>query len=985
MILMKKSVVATMLAGLCITAVGGCQPANDEQVPQSRTENQAQSAPNQQTQAQQREASRDESGIYVSPNDTREYGVVRLENGLDVVVVSDPDADKAAAALNVHVGSMQNPEEQLGLAHYLEHMLFLGTEKYPDPDEYGEFMSRHGGMHNAYTADDHTNYMFQVNNDRLDEALDRFSDFFKAPIFDPDYSQKEVNAVDSEWSMRRASDGFIMFKLNNVTLNPEHPIARFRIGNNESLGDKEGSVLYDEMLDFYQRYYSANLMTASIIGDYSVEELTEKARTYFADIPNRDVEAPGIDVPAVTEAERSLQIFYKPQMEIRILQIDFTIDNNADQFAYKPNDLVAYMINSEMPGTPGAFLREQEWADSLGAYAQPNAYGNAGRFIIQAELTESGMENREVIAGLLFDYLETLRIEGVSEDYFAEVGTVLNNRFQFLQRTNAFNYATQLAAAMQHYPLEHIIDYSFRLDEYNPDAINDVLAQLTPENARVWFVSPEEEVDQRLHFFDGEYRIAELTTDIIDGWREQASDIEVNLPSVNTLLPEDLSVKPIEGSAQALQVIDEAGVSAWLQRSERFLEPRASVTAQLYHDVRQKTLQQRMAAEVIVEAFNLSEQALAREASIAGVNFSLTYGQGLALNLSGFNDKHGQLAERVLDGLASYEPGSNRLTQVKDRLRRHIENQALQFPVQQLGPRYSAFIEVPGATPEARLEALAAVTLEDVMAARDDLFEGVTLRLLAVGNYNASDVHGLANTLKERVTLDTDMRYQRRDVIEPRAATVVNFKHDVSLEDVALLDAYVLPDDSIEARAKASLFAEIAHTRFFNELRTEKQLGYAVGVSPVGAGDYAGVGYLIQSSVASLVELDEHFTSFRESFNAYLSELSEATFDEAKQGLLVSLREQPQNLNEEARRLRSDWIRENYRFDTREQTIESVERLTLADLQAFHQLLLNDEQRMRVMVQLRGTKFSDSDYIEVEGAVDVEDIESFQQQWQANN
>lgn len=982
--MIKKRVIATMIAGLCITTVVGCQPADNEPSSNHSAQNDAQQSSGAQTRAQQGEATRDESGIYLSPNDPREYGVVRLDNGLDVVVVSDPDADKAAAALNVHVGSMQNPDEQLGLAHYLEHMLFLGTEKYPDPDEYGEFMSRHGGMHNAYTADDHTNYMFQVNNDRLDEALDRFSDFFKSPIFDPDYSQKEVNAVDSEWSMRRASDGFIMFKLNNVTLNPEHPIARFRIGNNESLGDKDGSILYDEMLDFYQRYYSANLMTASIIGNYSVEELTEMAHTYFADIPNHEVAAPSIDVPAVTGAERSVQIFYKPQMEMRVLQLDFTIDNNADQYAYKPNDLVAYMINSEMPGTPGAFLREQEWADSLSAYAQPNAYGNAGRFIIQAELTESGMENREIIAGLLFDYLETLRIEGISEDYFAEVGTVLNNRFQFLQRTNAFNYATQLAAAMQHYPIENIIDYSYRLDEYNPDAINDVLAQLTPENARVWFVSPEEEVDQRLHYFDGEYRIAELTTDIIDGWREQASDIEVNVPSVNTLLPEDLSVKPIEGSAQAQQVINEAGVSAWLQRSERFLEPRASVTAQLYHDYRDTSLRERMAAEVIVTAFNLSEQALAREASIAGVNFSLSYGQGLSLTLSGFNDKHAQLAERVLDGLASYEPGSNRLTQVKDRLRRNIENQALQFPIQQLGPRYNAFISVPGATPEARLEALAAVTLEDIIAARDGLFDGVTLRLLAVGNYDENDVQSLTNTLKERVNLDTEVRYQRRDVIEPRAASVVNFKQDVSLEDVALLDAYVLPDESIEARAKASLFAEIAHTRFFNELRTEKQLGYAVGVSPVGAGDYAGVGYLIQSSVATLVELDEHFASFREGFGGYLEELGEETFNEAKHGLLVSLREQPQNLNEEAGRLRSDWVRENYRFDTREQTVDAVERLTLADLQAFYRQLLDDEQRMRVMVQLRGSKFSDTDYIEVEGAVDVDDIESFQQQWQAD-
>ena len=966
---MHKTLIASIVAATSVSLLSGCQPAqNDNQ----------QAEYQEQPSASERE-SRDQ--INVSPNDDREYGVVRLDNGLNVIVVSDRNADKAAAALNVHVGSMQNPDEQLGLAHYLEHMLFLGTEKYPDPDEYGDFMSRHGGMHNAYTADDHTNYMFQVNNDRLGEALDRFSDFFKAPIFDPEYSEKEVNAVDSEWSMRRASDGFILFKLNNVTLNPEHPIARFRIGNNESLGDKEDSILYDEMLKFYERYYSANLMTATIVGNYSVEALEEKAHTYFADVPNHDAPAPTYDVPVVTDNERNLQIFYKPQMEMRLLQIDFTIDNNIEDFAYKPNDLVAYMVNSEMPGTPGAFLREQEWADSLGAYAQPNAYGNGGRFVIQAELTETGLENRELIAGMLFNYLDQLREEGISEDYFDEVGTVLNNRFQFLQRDSAFNYATQLAAAMQHYPIENVVDYAYRLDSYNQDAIEQVLAQLRPDNARVWFISPNEEVDQKLHFFDGEYRLAALNPDIIDGWREQAAEIEVNLPSVNTLLPEDMSVRDIGDASSPQQVVNEEGVNAWLQRSERFQEPRASVSLQLYQDQSERSLKERMAAQVMVESFNLSEQALAREASIAGVNFNLSYGQGLSLGLSGFNDKQPQLAERVLQGFAAYEPGSSRLEQVKDRLRRSIENQARQFPVQQLSPRFNSMMYVPGANPEARLAALAEVSLSDVISIRDALLEGVHVRALVVGNYDSAGVAELVNSVLEVVEVDPAVRYSRGEVIEPRGGELLVMNRDVELEDVALLDAYLFAEDDVQTRARASLMAELTHTRFFNELRTEKQLGYAVGVNSVSVGDYPGVAFLIQSSVANPEELMGHFDSFREDFVDHLEALEDETFEEAKNGLLVSLREQPQNLNQEAARTRADWSRENYSFDTRDRIIAEVERLTKNDMEQFYQRMMDQQEHMRVLVQLRGTKFSDAAWIEFDDATVVEDIERFQAQW----
>ena len=82
------------------------------------------------------------------------------------------------------VGSGDNPPGRGGLAHFLEHMLFLGTDKYPDPAEYEEYITEHGGSRNAYTSLEITNYFFDVNAAHLPEALDRFAQFFIAPRFD---------------------------------------------------------------------------------------------------------------------------------------------------------------------------------------------------------------------------------------------------------------------------------------------------------------------------------------------------------------------------------------------------------------------------------------------------------------------------------------------------------------------------------------------------------------------------------------------------------------------------------------------------------------------------------------------------------------------------------------------------------------------------------------------------------------------------------
>ena len=120
--------------------------------------------------------------IEKSPNDTRDYRYLELTNGLKVVLISDQKADKAAASLTAFRGSFHDPSERLGLAHFLEHMLFIGTEKYPEPDGYFSFVQAHGGSSNAYTAPDHTNYFFDIQPEAFHEGLDRFAQFFISPL-----------------------------------------------------------------------------------------------------------------------------------------------------------------------------------------------------------------------------------------------------------------------------------------------------------------------------------------------------------------------------------------------------------------------------------------------------------------------------------------------------------------------------------------------------------------------------------------------------------------------------------------------------------------------------------------------------------------------------------------------------------------------------------------------------------------------------------
>lgn len=154
------------------------------------------------------------SQVIKRKNDNRLYRPITLENKLRVLLISDPESSRAAAALDVHVGSFSDPVDIPGLAHFTEHMSFLGNSKYPQEEEFMSFLSTHGGSSNAYTADEDTCYYFDVNAEQLEESLDRFSQFFISPLFTESMTSRELNAIDSEHAKNLNNDGFRIYQVS---------------------------------------------------------------------------------------------------------------------------------------------------------------------------------------------------------------------------------------------------------------------------------------------------------------------------------------------------------------------------------------------------------------------------------------------------------------------------------------------------------------------------------------------------------------------------------------------------------------------------------------------------------------------------------------------------------------------------------------------------------------------------------------------------
>jgi insulysin len=163
--------------------------------------------------------------------DSREYKAIKLDNQMSVLLISEPSAENSAAAIDVHVGSLSDPAELQGLAHFCEHLLFMGTKTYPDEAEYSRFLAENGGKSNAFTMGERTNYYFDIQADHFEPALDRFSKFFIEPLFLDSCILRELQAVDSEHKKNINNDTWAGYQLLKDSADPNHSFSKFSTGN----------------------------------------------------------------------------------------------------------------------------------------------------------------------------------------------------------------------------------------------------------------------------------------------------------------------------------------------------------------------------------------------------------------------------------------------------------------------------------------------------------------------------------------------------------------------------------------------------------------------------------------------------------------------------------------------------------------------------------------------------------------------------------
>ncbi|TRY55893.1 hypothetical protein DNTS_029134 [Danionella cerebrum] len=856
------------------------------------------------------------SDIIRSPEDKREYRGLEFTNGLKAILISDPTTDKSSAALDVQIGSLSDPENISGLAHFCEHMLFLGTEKYPKENEYSQFLSEHAGSSNAFTSGEHTNYYFDVSHEHLQGALDRaqtfrFAQFFLCPLFDESCKDREVNAVDSEHEKNLMNDAWRLFQLEKATGNPKHPFSKFGTGNKltlETRPSQQGIDIRKELLKFHSTYYSSNLMALCVLGRETLDDLTAMVVKLFGEVENKSVPQ-----------------FYKvvPIKDIRNLYVTFPIPDLQKYYKSNPGHYLGHLIGHEGPGSLLSELKAKGWVNTLVGGQKEGARGFMF-FIINVDLTEEGLLHVEDIIFHMFQYIQKLRTEGPQEWVFQECKDLNTVAFRFKDKERPRGYTSKVAGLLHYYPLEEVLAAEYLLEEFRPDLIEMVLDKLRPENVRglvrnelshaasrlviplgllilfrvaVVSKSFEGQTDRTEEWYGTQYKQEGITDEAIKKWQKADLNGKFKLPMKNEFIPTNFEIYPLEKDSPTAPTLikDTAMSKVWFKQDDKFFLPKACLNFEFFSPFAYVDPLHCNMAYLYLELLKDSLNEYAYAAELAGLNYDLQ------------NTVYGMYVNVTLPRLKAFIP------QLLSRL--HIET-----------------LLHGNITKESALEMMQ--MLEDTLIEHAHTKPLLPSQLIRYREVQVPDGGWYV--------------YQQRNEVHNNCGIEIYYQTDMQNTHENML---------------LELFCQIISEPCFNTLRTKEQLGYIVFSGPRRANGVQGLRFIIQSEKAPHY-LESRVEAFLKTMEKSVDEMGDEAFQKHIQALAIRRLDKPKKLAAECAKYWGEIISQQYNFDRENVEVTYLKTLTKEHIMQFYRdlLAIDAPRRHKVSVHVLSREMDSCEY-----------------------
>jgi len=410
--------------------------------------------------------------VFPYPIDQKE-----LANGLRLVGVHFDSPGLLSYYTIVRVGSRHEVEPgRSGFAHFFEHMMFRGTEKY-DEEEYNDVLASMGADSNANTSFDRTRYHILASSSALPKIVDIESDRFQNLKYSEEQFQKEAGAVLGEYNANASNPVQALQVEMYQTALQVHPYRHLVIGFLEDI--QTMPTLYDYSLEFFDRFYRPEYTTILVVGDFDWEELTRlveeaygqwKRGSYAGKIPT--------EPPQTEPKEVKLEW---PAPTLPYLMIAYRAPAFNTESAEMPTlDVLSQLAFGETSALHKELVIEKQWVDFIGAGAFDQADPTLYTILTRVRQPEKLGEVRDAILA----QVDRLHTERFDEERLS--ATKSHMKYQFLM---GMDTADAVADTLSHYLAltgdPQTVNRVYQLyDAVTPETLNQVARQYLRSETR---------------------------------------------------------------------------------------------------------------------------------------------------------------------------------------------------------------------------------------------------------------------------------------------------------------------------------------------------------------------------------------------------------------------------------------------------------------------------------------------------------------------
>ena len=878
--------------------------------------------------------------------DTRDLVGGVLDNGIKYTLIHDSLLTSSFVSIAINIGTFGCPKGYDGLPHFLEHMLFMGSSKYPNVNHYFEKLNQYGGTSNAYTATMETVYYFNVLDHGLLEMIDIFSRFFIDPLFNEETIAKEINAVDSEHQKNINSDGWRKMQLLLDLSDDKSPLNIFGTGSHNTL-NKPG--IRDKLIEFYKKYYVSTNISICIATSKKHNEILTLIKNTFGHIKKPKDGSSKLVIPKPFYTKNKGKIIYmKSLMNMYDVSYHYEIPTQIAYLYSKDFSIFTSILTIQSENSLYFHLKNLGYIKTIST-----DISFEGILSITLYLTKEGYANMQYCEHLLFDGIKQIINMDIKKyaNYFSKINNI---QFNYLNKFDTESLCNLLSVNHLYYKTKNIFDGFIKItqiketNEYfklyskyinNKNVIKIICTQEYPSIIKHTFIKARE--------YETEYTIIESKFDD----KLHYSDV-FKIDTINDYL--DVSPKLFK-SLDNHSIPTLVGDKLWYGGSSQFGEPTVFLYYQLnninYFNTPKKFILTVLVCSIL--DFLTSVIMYKPFQVYYNINFSPSFRlSNISITINGLNDF--VKLEKLLDQFNNFLQHVDKHFLKLDE--KYINNLIISLKeyysnIIFLNPfEYSDYLVSIIADQEYPINELVSaidtITYSDIHNHILQLFDKTALTTFIYGNIPRDNIKQLFNTNKHG-PLSSLFSNNIYPLISIKNITQLSIKHPNKNEKSNLISYYYkIGTFTPKYFAILLLLYKIIRQLFFDILRSEKQLGYLVRLVIDNQGNEYYIAQKIQSEKSVKLVMNE-IDKFNKNIQTYIKN---SEFKKIMETVIMELNEPEYNIDDKINKYLPEIIKRTYLFNRTQLILEQVRQLTKDEILEFAKRVFDKSNRVIVIV-----------------------------------